>query len=71
VKLTVIYADRWTPYLLLIHEGVTAPAKKRTVQIDLTADQVAALSPQVVGSDGGTEKREDLVECWIEPELRP
>lgn len=66
--LTVIMANTWETYCRLIHENQYVSYQNRTVQIELTPEQVEKLKPLIVGNDKGEPVHEILRDCWIEPE---
>lgn len=67
MKLTVILANTWSTYLAMAHEGERRSYQKRTVQIDLTPEQLAKIEPRYVGDNGTTKMKEDIMECFLEP----
>ena len=61
MKLTVILRDDGP----MIHCG-DSPAY-RSVQVDLTPEQVAAIAPRKTGSSAGVEEYESISKAFIEP----
>lgn len=62
MKLTVILRND-SP---MIHCG-DSPSY-RSVQVDLTPDQCAAIAPRKTGSSGGTDEYEAISKVFIEPD---
>lgn len=66
MRVTFIIADTYRAEVAMIHEGQTCPYRKRSVTIDLTDEQIAAISPRRVGKRGPDEVYEEVLECFIE-----
>jgi hypothetical protein len=64
--LTVVLADTHRTHMAIVHENECMPYRRRTVQIELTPEQMAAIAPRVVGSDRGQDVHEELVTSWLE-----
>lgn len=67
MTLTVILANTWETYAAIVYENEWRPYSRRTVQIELTPEQAAKLTPRVVGTDKGKDVKEIILQCWIEP----
>jgi len=63
MKLTVIFRDDGP----MIHCG-DSPAY-RSVQINLTPEQCAAITPRKTGSNGGRDEYEEISKAFIEPTI--
>lgn len=50
----------------VVHEGEHMPYGRRTVQIELTAEQEAAISPRKLGTWSGEDVLEEIGACWLE-----
>ena len=67
MKLTVIMVDTYRTYAALIHENESKPYGRRTVQIELTPEQMAAIKPRALGTTSqGDEIAEEIGQCWLE-----
>lgn len=65
-SLVVMFGDYEAILCEFANTGIQRPIKKRTVRIPLTPDQVAALTPRVIGRGNGTSIRETLEIIGIE-----
>ena len=65
--LTVVLANTLVTEIAIVHEGEHRPFLRRTVQIDLTPEQRAALEPRVAGESNGRQRHEEILTCWLEP----
>ena len=65
--LTVVLADTFRTRIAIQYENEGYPYQRRSVQIELTPEQRAALEPRKVGESGGFAVFEDVLECWLEP----
>ena len=66
--LTVVFADTHRTMIAITYENDHMPYRRRTVQIELTPQQRAALEPRVLGYDRNEVVREELMTCWLEPD---
>ena len=66
MKLTVIIADQWSPVAYKEHTGQEMKMHKRSVQIELTPEQIELLKRKNVGQSGSTQMYEVYQECFIE-----
>jgi len=60
MKLTVRFGDFETKAQDLIHTGHMPPVSYRTITIELTPEQVEALSPRKIGAVYNSEKKENV-----------
>lgn len=65
--LTVVFLNTFDCETSVIHLGSPQPFVRRSVQIELTPEQVKELQPRVLGKDRGADRYEKRVECWLEP----
>lgn len=69
MKFTVVFADKYVTYIGQVFEGGQhCPYQRRTVQIELTEEQVKQLQPRVVGQNKGKEIKEEVFDSWLEVE---
>lgn len=66
MKLTVVIVNTWRTYMAITHENSFLPYARRTVQIELTPEQVAAIAPRKLGEDCGKDVFEETGEVWLE-----
>lgn len=66
MKLTVIMANTWTTYGAIVFENEWRPYGRRTVQIELTPEQVEAINPREVGWNEGKPVYEIILQSWLE-----
>ena len=66
MKLTVMLVDTWRTQMALNYENSYMPYIRRTVQIELTAEQIKAIQPRKVGEDRGKYVFEEIGEVWLE-----
>lgn len=66
MKLTVILVNTWRTQMAIVHENSYMPYTRRTVQIELTPEQVAAIAPQKIGVNCGKDVHEEMGEVWLE-----
>lgn len=66
MKLTVVMVNTWRTQIAIVHENSFLPYTRRTVQIELTQEQVAALAPQKLGVNCGKDVHEEMGEVWLE-----
>lgn len=65
--LTVVLADTQRTYIAVTFEGEAIPYRRRTVHVDLTDGQRAALAPRCTGANGGNDTYEEIAGVWFEP----
>ena len=65
--LTVVMLNDFQAVAAVMHLNEFHPFEFRTVQIELTPEQRAALAPRVTGSDRGKPTHETVYRCWFEP----
>ena len=68
MKLNVIMLDRWRTEISVIHEGQAVPHGKRLVQVELTPEQVALLTPRETGISCGQPRYEEYGDLWFQGE---
>lgn len=68
MKLHFVLADTWRTYMAEAYSGEHHPYKKRIVTIELTPEQIKAVKPRKVGTNGGEPVYEDLLEIIPEEE---
>lgn len=68
MRITVIFADTLATEHSIVHECEHRPYRRRIVQIELTPEQMDALTPREVGHRHGLLVHEEILQCWIEPE---
>lgn len=68
MRVTFILADTHATHIAAVYENEHRPYRKRTVSIELTPEQVAALKPRPVGVLNGVEQVEELLECFVDSE---
>ncbi len=66
MKLHFILADTYRTYLATTFENEHVPYKKRIVTIELTPDQLDAIRPHKVGTSGGNEVYEEVLDVILE-----
>ena len=66
MKLTVTMANTWRTCMAITHENSYLPYSYRTVQIELTPEQVAALAPRKLGVNCGKDVFEERCGVWLE-----
>lgn len=66
MKLTVILANTFPTEISLIYENEWQPYRRRTVQIELTPEQIEKITPQKVGERRGEDVYEILLQSWLE-----
>ena len=64
--LLVVLEDRFASYLALREEGQSIPYARRSVRLELTEAQRAAIAPRRVGDSYGVAMFESVRECWLE-----
>lgn len=68
-RITFIIANTWETTMRMQFENQLHPYRKRTVTIELTPEQEAAIERHCVGSSrGGKDVFEDILECFVERE---
>lgn len=65
--LTVVLADTHRTRMAIVHENESIPYQRRTVQIELTPEQMAAIAPRKVGFENGCDVYEEMYSSWLEP----
>lgn len=68
MTLTVVMLDTLRTTIAVVHENEHMPYGRRTVQIELTPEQAAKLTPRELGSMNGTKVYETIGPLWLEPE---
>lgn len=68
MKVTFVLADTHRTYIAAVHENESVPYRRRTVTIELTAEQVQQLAPRQVGNVAGKVIFEETLTCWMENE---
>jgi len=58
--------NTWRTQMALVHENSYLPYSRRTVQIELTPEQVSSLAPQKLGVNCGKDVFEEVGEVWLE-----
>ncbi len=71
MKLTVVLADTHRTRCAVVFECEHLPYRRRTVQVELTPEQVRALRPHVVGISDGKDVYEEVAGCWLEDAAGP
>lgn len=66
MKLTVIMADTWRTCEAIKFENEWRPYGYRTIQFDLTPEQISKIEPKIVGKDGNKTVTEIILNCWLE-----
>ena len=66
MKLTVVMLDRQRTRFAIVYENQSVPYGKRTVQIELTPEQLEMIRPRKVGTEGGVDVFEEIGEHWLE-----
>lgn len=66
MKVTVILVNTLRTRVAVVHENDHLPFSRRTVQIELTPDQEAAIAGRVVGTWQGEDVFEEIGGCWLE-----
>jgi hypothetical protein len=67
MKLTVIFSNDTLNFESMMASNESSPLGKRTVQIELTAEQIEKLKPRATFKVDGRQVYEKLFDCWIEP----
>ena len=65
MKVIVVMLDRLRTELAIKYEGQAIPYRRRLVEIELTPDQVEALTPRRVGKRCGEVVYEERGDVWI------
>jgi hypothetical protein len=68
VILTVIFVDSFRKEIALVHEDENFPYQFRTVQIQLTDEQVNQLQKKEIGKRKGIPVFEEIYNSWLENE---
>lgn len=68
MKLTVVLINTWDCAEHLRHTNETVPFTRRSVQIELTPEQLDKIRPLQVGVDQGFPVYERIGEHWLETE---
>lgn len=71
MKLTVIMLDNHRTYIAVVYENDHIPYGRRTVQIELTPEQMTQITPRKLGVINGKDKFEEIGPCWLETEQTP
>ena len=66
MKLTVVMLDTWQTQIAIQYENEHRPYGKRTVQIELSPEQIRQLDPRKLGTSGGHDVHETIGEVWLE-----
>lgn len=66
MKVTFEIRDTWRTYCANVFEQEVVPHARRTVQVELTPEQLKQISLRKIGQDGGKPVFETLTMCWIE-----
>ena len=66
LKLMVKMADTYRTEIAIVHEQSFMPYTFRTVQIELTEEQMKLLEPREVGARNGEPVFEERAEAWLE-----
>lgn len=64
--LTVIFADTLRTRMAIVHENEHLDYSRRTVHVELTAEQVAQLQPRVIGTEYGKSVTEEIDRVFLE-----
>ena len=65
--LTIVLADTQATHISLIHNQEQRPYRRRTVHIELTAEQRRLLTPRKTGQIKTQPVYEEELGCWLEP----
>ena len=65
--LTVVMRNDFQAIVAVTHLNESHPFEFRTVQIELTPEQRAALAPRITGMSNGKPIHETVYRCWFEP----
>lgn len=68
MRVTFVIADTLVTCTSIVHEGEHRPYRRRTVTIELTPEQVAALRLRDLGWSNGHPQTEEYLDCWLENE---
>ena len=66
MKLHIILADTWRSIMTREMTNQAVPFTKRVVTIELTPEQEEAVKPQHVGTNGGVDMYEEILEVIVE-----
>ena len=69
MRITLILANTLRTEIALIHENESRPYERRTVTLQLTDEQIAAIRPRFVGSNGGADRYEEILNVFIDEEI--
>ncbi len=69
MKLTFILADTQRTYVSITCENEHRPYSKRTVTLELTAEQLLQVKPRYTGDRGNARTYEEVLEVFVENEL--
>ena len=70
MKITFILADYFNAEMAVMHLNATKPISRRTVTIELDSKQMSKLKLRRLGSSNGTDRYEEITECFIESEIK-
>lgn len=66
MKLTFLLADTYRTQVAIVHEGESRPYGRRSVTIDLTPEQMAAVQRKLLGASSGVDVYEEYLDVFIE-----
>ena len=66
MKVTFILADYFNAEMAVMHLNAIKPISRRTVTIELNAEQMSKLKLRRLGSSNGVDRYEEITECFIE-----
>lgn len=66
MKLTVIMVNTWRTSMAITHENSYMPYTYRTVQVELTPEQLKVLEPRKLGVNCGKDAVEERGQVWLE-----
>lgn len=66
--LTVVMVNAYRSYIAAVYEEQSFPYSRRTVQIELTDEQMKLLEPRECGNISGEKRQmlEEIERCWLE-----
>jgi len=66
MKLTVVMVNIQRTRIAIVHENSYMPYTYRTVQVELTEEQMSAIRPRKTGFERGEDVWEERGNVWLE-----